>query len=186
MFSSIMQDLLQKDQRLMKILQKKTIDVNYWGTRRVTSALLPLIKKGGRVINVSSLAGQLGTSYKHDIKAKLLGPNLNERELDLVVEKFMAAVKENRVLISGFPTNSYMVSKAILNAYTRIIFREWSSKSDLFVCACCPGWVRTRMGGTNASRSPSEGAETPVWLALSPKANLENGRFWQDKKKKTW
>lgn len=30
-----------------------TLGVNYWGTRRVTEALLPMLRTGGRIVNVS-------------------------------------------------------------------------------------------------------------------------------------
>ena len=42
------------------------------------------------------------------------------------------------------------------------------SGSGVLMNACCPGWVRTRMGGDDAERSVQEGADTPVWLATLP------------------
>merc|ERR1719247_3850479 len=35
------------------------VEVNYFGTRRVCESLLPLLRPGGRVINVSSSVGQI-------------------------------------------------------------------------------------------------------------------------------
>ena len=39
-----------------------TLDINYRGTRAVTDALLPLLRKGEdpRLVNVASMAGRLG------------------------------------------------------------------------------------------------------------------------------
>jgi NAD(P)-dependent dehydrogenase (short-subunit alcohol dehydrogenase family) len=48
-----------------------TKDVNYSGVTKVTNALLPLIRKGGRVILVSSKAGQVLKNYSDAIKARI-------------------------------------------------------------------------------------------------------------------
>jgi NAD(P)-dependent dehydrogenase (short-subunit alcohol dehydrogenase family) len=49
---------------------------------------------------------------------------------------------------------------------------------DAVVTAVCPGWVRTRMGGSGAPTDLRTGAATQVWLATSeePEA-LISGRF---------
>jgi hypothetical protein len=49
----------------------------------------------------------------------------------------------------------------------------------------CPGWVRTDMGGANASRSVEEGADTAVWLAIDAPQSL-SGRFFRDRKVIGW
>jgi len=53
------------------------------------------------------------------------------------------------------------------------------------VNAMCPGWVRTRMGGAAASRSPEEGADTAIWLATLD-ANGPTGGFFRDRKPIDW
>jgi NAD(P)-dependent dehydrogenase (short-subunit alcohol dehydrogenase family) len=84
----------------------------------------------------------------------------------------------------GFP--AYRVSKAALNALTRIAAAEAAaSKADVKINACSPGWVRTGMGGTEAPRSPEEGAETAVWLATLG-GDGTNGDFFEDKKSLPW
>jgi hypothetical protein len=41
------------------------------------------------------------------------------------------------------------------------------------------------MGGENASRDVTEGAETPVWLSTAPFEEIGyNGYFFRDKKKR--
>uniref|UniRef100_A0A7M5WXH0 Uncharacterized protein n=1 Tax=Clytia hemisphaerica TaxID=252671 RepID=A0A7M5WXH0_9CNID len=45
-------------------LMKKTFEVNYWGTVRVTKVMLPLLKKSrGRIVNVTSMGGRLSVPY---------------------------------------------------------------------------------------------------------------------------
>lgn len=59
---------------------------------------------------------------------------------------------------------AYGVSKAALNMFT-LQFANELRGSGVLVNACCPGVVRTRMGGPTAELSPAEGADTPIWLA---------------------
>lgn len=59
-------------------------------------------------------------------------------------------------------------------------------RSDGFaVYLMCPGWVRTDMGGANASRSVEEGADTAIWLATDAPADL-SGKFFRDSKVIRW
>lgn len=78
---------------------------------------------------------------------------------------------------------AYSVSKAALDALTVSLARDL--KGDLKVNACCPGWVRTRMGGPGATRTPEQGADTPVWLATLP-ADGPSGGFFRNRKAIAW
>lgn len=82
----------------------------------------------------------------------------------------------------GFP--AYRMSKVALNALTRITASELGA-GTIKVNAACPGWVRTELGGANATRSVEEGAETVVWLATLPD-NGPSGGFFRDKKPLPW
>jgi NAD(P)-dependent dehydrogenase (short-subunit alcohol dehydrogenase family) len=83
---------------------------------------------------------------------------------------------------SGFP--AYRMSKAALNALTRLTAAELGP-GDVKVNAMCPGWVRTDMGGPNATRTVEKGAETAVWLATLP-ADGPSGGFFRDRKPIPW
>lgn len=78
---------------------------------------------------------------------------------------------------------SYAITKAALNALTVSLAR--STRGDVKVNACSPGWVRTRMGGAGADRSPEEGAEVIVWLATLP-ADGPDGAFFRDRTPIPW
>ena len=71
---------------------------------------------------------------------------------------------------------AYSVSKAALNMLTVLLAAEVRGL-DVLVNACCPGWVRTEMGGSHADKSTSEGADTPVWLATLPSGGPSGGFF---------
>lgn len=71
---------------------------------------------------------------------------------------------------------SYRLSKTGLNVMTRILATELE-EDGIKVNSACPGWVRTDMGGSGASRSVEEGADTPVWLATLPDDGPSGGFF---------
>ena len=79
---------------------------------------------------------------------------------------------------------AYRVSKTGLNGLTVYLDGEYGD-DGLVANSVCPGWVRTDMGGENASKSVEDGAETPVWLArFEPGA--PSGRFWRNKRIIDW
>lgn len=78
----------------------------------------------------------------------------------------------------------YRVSKTSLNALTRILSSELRG-SGILVNSVCPGWVQTDMGGSNASRTVEEGADTPVWAATL-QDNGPTGGFFRDRRPIAW
>jgi NAD(P)-dependent dehydrogenase (short-subunit alcohol dehydrogenase family) len=83
---------------------------------------------------------------------------------------------------SGIP--AYRVSKAGLNALTRIFANELQG-TGVKVNAVCPGWVRTDMGGANATRSVEESVATTIWLATLPDDGPSGGLF-RDRRPIPW
>jgi NAD(P)-dependent dehydrogenase (short-subunit alcohol dehydrogenase family) len=77
----------------------------------------------------------------------------------------------------------YGVTKAALNALTVRLAKELPP--SIKVNSMCPGWVRTRMGGPSATRSPEEGADTAVWLATLPDDGPTSG-FFRDRERIEW
>lgn len=78
---------------------------------------------------------------------------------------------------------AYGVSKAGLNALTAQLAQ--TVPPFVKVNAMCPGWVRTRMGGQAATRSPEQGADTAIWLATLP-ADGVSGGFFRDRQPIEW
>ncbi|MEO1131604.1 MAG: SDR family oxidoreductase [Cyanobacteria bacterium J06639_1] len=126
----------------------KTLETNVRAPFALCKQLIPLMQANnyGRVVNVSSGAGQL-----YDMR-------------------------------SGYP--AYRMSKAALNALTRILASEMKG-TNIIVNSVCPGWVKTEMGGTNAPRDVEEGADTIVWLATLPDG-APSGIFFRDRQPISW
>jgi NAD(P)-dependent dehydrogenase (short-subunit alcohol dehydrogenase family) len=72
-------------------------------------------------------------------------------------------------------TPAYSVSKAALNALTRVLAAELRSEGIL-VNAVCPGWTATDMGG-HGGRPVAEGAASVVWAVTLPDDGPTGGFF---------
>jgi len=77
---------------------------------------------------------------------------------------------------------AYCISKTALNGVTSQLA---AALPTFAVNSVCPGWVRTDMGGANATRSIAEGAAGIVWLAADA-PQKETGKFWRDRKVIPW
>ena len=127
---------------------RRTFDTNLFGAIEVSRVFVPPMAHAGygRVVNVSSGAGQLARMSDY--------------------------------------APAYSMSKAALNAFTRILAYTYRG-SGVLVNAVDPGWVRTDMGGPSAPRSLQEGADTIVWLATLPDAGPTGG-FFRDRHAIEW
>jgi NAD(P)-dependent dehydrogenase (short-subunit alcohol dehydrogenase family) len=127
---------------------RQTFDTNVFGVIEVCRAFVPAMAGAGygRIVNVSSGAGQLTTMSAY--------------------------------------APAYSMSKAALNAFTRILAHSYRDRGVL-VNAVDPGWVRTDMGGRAAPRSPEEGADSIVWLATLPDGGPTGG-FFHDRRAIDW
>lgn len=86
--------------------------------------------------------------------------------MDEIVKGFLEDVKANSVETKGWPTyySAYSVSKAALNAYTRILAKKLYPK--IAINAVSPGHVKTDLNNHTGVLSVEEGAKGPVRLAL--------------------
>ncbi|KAG2677346.1 hypothetical protein I3760_12G093200 [Carya illinoinensis] len=111
-------------------LTMSCLQTNYYGNKLVCKALIPLLQLSNspRIVNVSSLFGQLQFVSNENARKELRNVDeLTEEKVDKVVEGFLEDVKENLIDIKGWPTNyyAYIVSKAALNAYARVLGKNY-------------------------------------------------------------
>ncbi|PFH32021.1 putative carbonyl reductase 1 [Besnoitia besnoiti] len=169
---------------------KKTIGVNYYGTKQVTDILLPLMRDGGRIVSVASMCGKWGLDrMTEQHRRQVLSPELTFEKLDSMMEAYITAAKTGSLSSQGWPESTYEMSKTAVIAATHL----WALAADknelgpngakgMFVACCCPGWCKTDMAGwEQPPLSADDGAERVADLALRGGAN-EQGQFLMEKR----
>jgi NAD(P)-dependent dehydrogenase (short-subunit alcohol dehydrogenase family) len=159
-----------------------TLAVNFFGAWRVTERLLPLIAGHGRIVMVSSGAGELDglpPQLRHRFD-----PPASKEALGALAREFIEDVRAGQYAKKGWPGSAYRISKVALNGLTRLLAAELEGR-HLRVNAVCPGWVRTRMGGASAPRGVEEGADTIAWAAMLP-PHGPTGGFFRNRKPIPW
>ncbi|XP_044522809.1 carbonyl reductase [NADPH] 1-like [Gracilinanus agilis] len=168
-----------------------TMKTNFFGTKAVSAELLPLVKPQGRVVNVSSMVSLRSLKgCSPELQQKFRSDTITEEELVGLMKKFVEDTKKGVHQKEGWPNSAYGVTKIGVTVLSRIHARQLNEqrKGDkILLNACCPGWVRTDMAGPKATKSPEEGAETPVYLALlPPDATEPHGQFVMEKRVEKW
>ncbi|XP_060689749.1 carbonyl reductase [NADPH] 1 [Hemiscyllium ocellatum] len=168
-----------------------TIATNFYGTKDVSTELLPIIKPQGRVVNVSSVASSMALQKcSQELQKKFRSSTITEEELVELMKKFVEDAKQGVHSEQGWPSSAYGVSKIGVTVLSRIHARKLTKErpgDGILLNACCPGWVKTDMAGPNAPGTAEEGAVTPVYLALLPAgAEAPHGEFVSNKTVQEW
>ncbi|CAI9770229.1 unnamed protein product [Fraxinus pennsylvanica] len=151
-------------------LAEECLKINYYGAKNVAEALIPLLQlsDSARIVNISSSSGKLKFVSNEWAKGILSDANsLTEEKVDAVLNEFLTDISANLLEDKGWPSilTAYTLSKAAMNAYTRILAKKYP---NLLINSICPGYVKTDMNYNRGVSSVEEGAESPVWLALLP------------------
>ncbi len=131
--------------------------VNVRGPILLTRALAGKLAPDSRIVNVTSGLGRL-SSQPAALQRKLTDPSLTIDDL------------------LGLAPAGYSESKAVLNAFTRLLAREWPGR---VVNSVSPGWARTDMGGRGAPRSVEQGVASVLFCCRMPPGS-PSGHVYED------
>uniref|UniRef100_A0A1J3CNF9 Short-chain dehydrogenase/reductase n=1 Tax=Noccaea caerulescens TaxID=107243 RepID=A0A1J3CNF9_NOCCA len=164
-------------------LADECININYYGAKRMCEAFIPLLQLSDspRIVNVSSSMGQLENLLNEWAKGILSdAENLTEERIDQVINQLLNEFKQGTVKTKDWAKfmSAYLVSKAALNGYTRIIAKK---HPGFLVNSVCPGFVKTDINFNTGVISVEEGASSAVRLALLPHQDIPSGCFFNRK-----
>jgi NAD(P)-dependent dehydrogenase (short-subunit alcohol dehydrogenase family) len=172
----------------LDLQRPETVDAAVGEITRVAGPLDVLINNAG-VLHEAPLLELTDAAIAESIAVHLTGPlRLIQRVAPGMVERGYGRIVNVSSEWGSFAEGlggpgAYGITKAALNALTVRLAKELPA--TIKVNAMCPGWVRTRMGGRSATRSPSEGADTAVWLATLPDDGPTGG-FFRDRRPIDW
>ncbi|KAM0057646.1 putative (+)-neomenthol dehydrogenase [Helianthus debilis subsp. tardiflorus] len=118
------------------------LKTNYYGTKRVTEALVPLLhlSTSPRIVNITSSFGLLSRLPNEKFKEELDDiDNLTEERIDEIIQLFLRDSKADKLRENGWPlapASAYIVSKAVMNACLHKTNGKKVSKQDS--CELCP------------------------------------------------
>ncbi|XP_057780635.1 (+)-neomenthol dehydrogenase-like [Salvia miltiorrhiza] len=146
------------------------LQTNYYGAKLTTEALLPSLHLSASptIVNVSSASGKLKYVGNEWAKGVLRDVgNLTEERIDEVVNEFLRDMDEGCLEGKEWPQllAAYTVSKAAMNAYTRLLAKK---EPGIRINSVCPGYVRTDLNYGTGVLTVEEGAECAVMAALLP------------------
>ncbi|CAL5030842.1 unnamed protein product [Urochloa decumbens] len=158
---------------------KACLQTNYYGTKHVTDALLPLLLSSsyGRIVNVTSGFGLLRFFRSEELRQELNDvDNLTEERLDELLDAFLKDFEAGAADARGWPAefSAYKVAKAAVNAYSRVLATR---HPELRVNVADPGYVRTDMTRNSGLLAPEEGAARVVAVALLPEGGVTGAFF---------
>ncbi|KAI7729379.1 hypothetical protein M8C21_018640 [Ambrosia artemisiifolia] len=152
-------------------LAVQCIQTNYYGAKRMVEHFIPILESSDSptIVNVSSSMGKL-KGLKNEWAKGILSDieSLTEEKIDEVLNEYLKDYKDGLLEAKGWPPflSAYTLSKAAMNAYTRILAKKYPTFS---INCVCPGFVKTDINYNTGILSVEDGAETPVKVALSPK-----------------
>ena len=157
---------------------------------KIEDHLDALVNNAGIIVDGdNAVLGISDDSFRKTLETNTLGPLRVTRAFVPLLQKSKAPRVINVSSGGGQLTGgadgwapTYCISKTALNGVT---VQLAAALPNFAVNSVCPGWVRTDMGGENASRSVEEGADTIVWLASEAPQDL-SCKFLRDRKEIPW
>ncbi|KAM3958827.1 carbonyl reductase [NADPH] 3 [Aphomia sociella] len=160
--------LFLKDAKESKLYQaEQTVLVNYTALVNFCEKILPLIRNGGKIVNISSSSGHLSRIPSEKLRKMISSPDLSLEKLNEIIDSYVEAVRINKEKEEGWGDSPYVVSKVGVNAYTFILHRRLQNRGVMVNCVH-PGYVMSDMTRGGGNISPEQGSKQPLRLALKP------------------
>jgi carbonyl reductase 1 len=167
-----------------------TMKTNFNSTLDVCNILLPILRSGARVVNVSSMVSTMALSKCSPQLQKHLKSISSIAEVEKSMQQFVEYAKAGTHEKEGWPNTAYGASKMGVTVMTPILQTQVdadTSRDDIIINSCCPGYVDTDMTSHKGPLTIDQGAETPLYCALlPPKVSEPKGEFLQNKKVTHW
>ncbi|XP_052753155.1 carbonyl reductase [NADPH] 1-like [Galleria mellonella] len=176
--------LFLKDAEEPRLYQaEQTILVNFTALVNFCEAILPMIKVGGKIVNISSSSAHLSRIPSEKLRNIISSPDLTLEALKELISGYVEAVRENKDIEEGWGDSPYVVSKVGVNAYTFHLHRRLANRGIVVNCVH-PGYVMSDMTRGGGNVSPEQGAMQPLLLALESQTG---GRYvWHDGTEVPW
>lgn len=164
---------------------RETLACNYYGTLNICESMLPHMKQDGRIVNVSSMVGKLGSKYSSSL-TQAFREAQTTKQVSGLMQAFQDGVASGKHTDEGWPTSAYAVSKTGVTAMTKVLGQlALSQGRGVTVNSCCPGYVDTDMTKHKGRKTPDQGANTPVHVALADIKGV-SGEFWEFEEVSSW
>jgi len=163
---------------------RRTLATNVIGPLALMRAVLPgMHRRGhGRILNLSSGDGEL-VFLNSALQAEMRAVH-TPRQLVRLLSRVSPPREEFGPSPAHGPTPAYSVSKAALNALTRVIVDQHPTlvHNDVWLGAACPGDVRTRMCSVEPAHAVTpKDAATDLVRLLTQQRSQPSGRFWRQR-----
>jgi NAD(P)-dependent dehydrogenase (short-subunit alcohol dehydrogenase family) len=155
------------------------------------STPVDILINNAAVLDRGSISNLKDEEAENVIRTNLLGPfliakafaeGMRQRKWGRIVNVTSGMGAISRGL--GSDSVAYRVTKLALNGFT-MCMAEALRGTGVLVNSVDPGWVRTRMGGAMAHRTPEEGARSIMYAVLLPDRG-PSGLFFRDGRKVDW
>ncbi|KAM1027292.1 hypothetical protein ACFX1S_040413 [Malus domestica] len=162
-------------------LAEVCVRTNYYGSKKMTKALLPLLQLSDSPTVVSLSSGMGLLKHIPNGWAKRLlsdAEKLTEDRIDEVLSEFLKDFKEDMLETRGWPASlsAYILSKAAINAFTRIMAKQYP---NICINSVCPGFVKTDLNFNTGILTIDEGAESVVRLAMVTNGSPSGHYFYR-------